>query len=128
MTKKIFNLNFLFPLFFIAFLIIAIPVKGQDLCPPSFLEGIPLNGAVELYWDEPDSLGGFGEEVFSAFDFAHHAARFAHDARAGGDIPDIEIAFPESVEPSGGHIGEIKRRGAEPAHAGCFFQNAFGFM
>lgn len=66
MTKKIFNLNFLFSLFFIAFLIIASPVKGQDLCPPSFLEGIPLNGAVELYWDEPDSLGGFGEEVFSA--------------------------------------------------------------
>jgi len=54
MTKKLFNLNFLFPLFFIAFLIIASPVKGQDLCPPSFLEGIPLNGAVELYWDEPD--------------------------------------------------------------------------
>ena len=51
MTKKIFNLNSLFPLFFIAFLIFAIPIKGQDLCPPSFLEGIPLNGAVELYWD-----------------------------------------------------------------------------
>jgi len=66
MTKKIINLNSLFPLFYIAFLIIVIPIKGQDLCPPSFLEGIPLNGAVELYWDEPDSLGGFGEEVFSA--------------------------------------------------------------
>ena len=66
MTKKIFNFNLLFPLFYISFFIITIPIKGQDLCPPSFLEGSPLNGAVELSWDEPDSLGGFGEEVFSA--------------------------------------------------------------
>jgi len=66
MTKKIFNLNFLFPLFFSAFLIIALPVKGQDLCPPAFLEGLSLNGAIELNWQEPDSLGGLGDEVFSA--------------------------------------------------------------
>ena len=39
---------------------------GQDLCPPIFLNALPLNGAVGLSWDEPDSLGGFGEEVFSA--------------------------------------------------------------
>ncbi|SVB86609.1 uncharacterized protein METZ01_LOCUS239463, partial [marine metagenome] len=39
---------------------------GQDLCPPLFLNAQPLNGAVGLSWDEPDSLGGFGEEVFTA--------------------------------------------------------------
>ena len=39
---------------------------GQDLCPPLFLNAQPLNGAVALSWDEPDSLGGFGEEVFTA--------------------------------------------------------------
>jgi hypothetical protein len=65
MTKKISNLNSLFPLIYFTFFIITAPVKGQDLCPPSFLEGAPLNGAVELYWEEPDSLGGFGQEVFS---------------------------------------------------------------
>ena len=39
---------------------------GQDLCPPLFLNAQPLNGAVGLSWDEPDSLGGLGEEVFTA--------------------------------------------------------------
>ena len=47
---------------------------GQDLCPPLFLNAQPLNGAVALSWDEPDSLGGFGEEVFTlpAFRFVNH--------------------------------------------------------
>jgi len=42
------------------------PSLSQNLCPPVFLETQPLNGAVELSWVEPDSLGGFGSEVFSA--------------------------------------------------------------
>ena len=66
MTKKIFTFKSLFPSFCIGFFIFANPIQGQDLCPPSFLGGISLNGSVELSWEEPDSLGGFGEEVFSA--------------------------------------------------------------
>ena len=66
MTKSFIRFKSVFPLFFSTLLIIALPVKGQDLCPPAFLEGLSLNGAVELYWQEPDSLGGLGDEVFSA--------------------------------------------------------------
>ena len=66
MTKSFIRFKSVFPLFFSTFFIIALPVKGQDLCPPAFLEGLSLNGAVELYWQEPDSLGGLGDEVFSA--------------------------------------------------------------
>ena len=66
MTKSFIRFKSVFPLFFSTFLIIALPVKGQDLCPPAFLEGLSLNGAIELNWQEPDSLGGLGDEVFSA--------------------------------------------------------------
>ena len=66
MTKSFIRFKSVFLLFFSTFFIIALPVKGQDLCPPAFLEGLSLNGAVELYWQEPDSLGGLGDEVFSA--------------------------------------------------------------
>ena len=66
MTKSFIRFKSVFPLFFSTFFIIALPVKGQDLCPPAFLEGLSLNGAIELNWQEPDSLGGLGDEVFSA--------------------------------------------------------------
>ncbi len=39
---------------------------SQNLCPPSVVETTPLNGAMQLFWTEPDSLGGFGNEVFTA--------------------------------------------------------------
>ena len=32
------------------------------------------------------------------------------------DVPRLEVLFPERLEPTGGHIAEIERRGAEPAH------------
>ena len=62
--------SFKFPSRIISFLWVALFVinkaVGQGLCPPLFLNAQPLNGAVGLSWDEPDSLGGFGEEVFTA--------------------------------------------------------------
>ncbi len=42
------------------------PPKSQNFCPPLFLEGLPLNNSVLLFWDEPDSLAGFGDEIFNA--------------------------------------------------------------
>jgi len=52
-------------LFYIFFIHINL-AQCQDLCPPLFVEGQPLNGEVYLYWDEPDSLSGYGDEIFSA--------------------------------------------------------------
>ena len=66
MTKSLSTLRTTFLPVFIFYLLTIEPIKGQDLCPPLFLEGLPLNGAIELNWQEPDSLGGLGDEVFSA--------------------------------------------------------------
>ena len=68
MIKKIMN-NYIksnFLLFLIAFFSFNKMLQGQDLCPPAFLDGISADGTIELNWQEPDSLNGLGEEVFSA--------------------------------------------------------------
>ena len=59
--QKTFGLSFI--LFFV---INPNPPKSQNFCPPLFLEGLPLNNSVLLFWDEPDSLAGFGDEIFNA--------------------------------------------------------------
>ena len=41
-------------------------LQSQDLCPPAFISGIPADGTIQLNWEEPDSLGGLGEEIFTA--------------------------------------------------------------
>ncbi|MBO62401.1 MAG: hypothetical protein CMG33_02615 [Candidatus Marinimicrobia bacterium] len=66
MTKSLSTLRTTFLSVFIFYFFTMVPIKGQDLCPPFFLNGIPLNGAIELTWEMPDTLGGLGEEVFSA--------------------------------------------------------------
>ena len=38
---------------------------AQNYCPPSFISGLPLDQSIALSWAEPDSLGGYGEEVYS---------------------------------------------------------------
>jgi len=63
-SAKYMKPTFLF-LLIINFLFIGI-IQGQDLCPPAFLNGISADGTIQLNWEEPDSLGGLGYEVFTA--------------------------------------------------------------
>src|SRR3546814_16347220 len=68
-----------------------------------------------------------GGEEFVAFDhpvaaakIGDEAARLAHQQDAGGDIPFLQILFPESVVAAGGDPGEVERGGAETADPGDF--------
>ena len=40
-------------------------LSAQNYCPPSFISGLPLDQSIALSWAEPDSLGGYGDEVYS---------------------------------------------------------------
>ena len=40
-------------------------IFSQDQCPPTFISGVPLNQSVALSWEKPDTLSGFGVEVYS---------------------------------------------------------------
>ena len=40
-------------------------IFSQDQCPPAFISGVPLNQSVALSWEKPDTLSGFGVEVYS---------------------------------------------------------------
>ena len=44
------------------------------------------------------------------------AAGFLDDQRAAGDVPGLEIAFPEAVHAPGRDLAEVDRRRAEAAH------------
>ena len=44
------------------------------------------------------------------------AARLLDDQRAGGDVPRLEVLFPERVEAAGRDVAQIERRRPEPAH------------
>ena len=46
----------------------------------------------------------------------HAAAGFGHDQRAAGDVPRLEVAFPEPVHPAGRDVAEIDRRRPEAPH------------
>src|SRR5690606_4551296 len=51
-----------------------------------------------------------------ALEVAHQAAGLHDQQRAGGDVPGREAEFPESVQPPGGHVGEVERGGARASH------------
>src|SRR5687768_4349923 len=40
-------------------------------------------------------------------------AGLSHDERPRGDVPRMELLFPEAVEPPGGDVTEVERGGAE---------------
>ena len=40
-------------------------LSAQNYCPPAFISGLPLDQSIALSWAEPDSLAGYGEEVYS---------------------------------------------------------------
>ena len=44
-----------------------------------------------------DELAAFDRAVATA-EIADEAASLAHQQHAGGDVPDVELAFPETVE------------------------------
>src|SRR3546814_16645944 len=61
-----------------------------------------------------------GGEEFVAFDhpvaaakIGDEAARLAHQQDAGGDIPFLQILFPESVVAPGGAPGAVERGGPD---------------
>ena len=43
----------------------SILIFSQDQCPPSFISGVPLDQSVALAWEKPDTLSGYGVEVYS---------------------------------------------------------------
>ena len=40
-------------------------IFSQDQCPPAFISGVPLDQSVALAWEKPDTLSGYGVEVYS---------------------------------------------------------------
>ena len=40
-------------------------VFAQDQCPPAFISGVPLDQSIALAWEKPDTLAGYGVEVYS---------------------------------------------------------------
>ena len=68
-------------------------------------------------------------EIFAAFDHpvlaaivGDEAARFLDQEDPGRNVPDVEIVFPEAVEPTRRDPGEVEARGAQAAdarHFGC---------
>ena len=44
----------------------------------------------------------------------HRATCFDHDQRTGCHVPRLEGMFPVAVEPSTGHVTQVKRRTASP--------------
>jgi hypothetical protein len=64
-----------------------------------------------------EDLAG-GEAGIAAAIVGDEAARLAHQDDARGDVPELEVLFPKSVEAAGRDPGEIERRRAEAADAG----------
>ena len=58
------------------------------------------------------------EVVAVAVKFADQAAGFAHEQRAGSDVPGVQTEFPEAVVAAGREPGQVERRGARAPHAG----------
>src|ERR1051325_3176581 len=54
---------------------------------------------------------------FAAGKIRDDAAGLGDDERAGGDVPRLELQFPEAVEASRGDIAEIERGGTGAADA-----------
>src|SRR5262249_30912618 len=54
-----------------------------------------------------------GQTGIAAPEIADEAAGLAHQQNASGNVPELQILFPEAVEATGGDPGEIERGGAE---------------
>jgi len=46
-------------------LLTSVLIFSQDQCPPAFISGVPLDQSVALAWEKPDTLNGYGVEVYS---------------------------------------------------------------
>jgi len=46
-------------------LLTSVLIFSQDQCPPAFISGVPLDQSVALAWEKPDTLSGYGVEVYS---------------------------------------------------------------
>src|SRR4051812_47548692 len=57
------------------------------------------------------------ELVRLAVEIGDFSSRFFDQQYAGGDIPFVETEFPENIEASGGHTGEIESRGPVASNA-----------
>ena len=57
--KPIIKVYIIFSLFFNTL------IFSQEQCPPAFISGVPLDQSVALSWEKPDTLSGYGVEVYS---------------------------------------------------------------
>ena len=64
-SKMLKKLKPYFKISIISTLFSGVLIFSQDQCPPAFISGLPLNQSVALSWEKPDTLSGFGEEVYS---------------------------------------------------------------
>ena len=46
-------------------LLSSVLIFSQDQCPPEFISGVPLDQSIALAWEKPDTLAGYGVEVYS---------------------------------------------------------------
>jgi hypothetical protein len=52
-------------------------------------------------------------EIFINLKTGDHAAGFAHEQAARGEIPRIQAIFPEAVEAAGSDVSQVERSSAE---------------
>src|SRR3546814_2597996 len=60
------------------------------------------------------------DRALAAAEIADETARLAHQQHTGGDVPDIQVGLPETIEAARRNPGEIEARRAEAANAGDF--------
>src|SRR5690606_1509426 len=60
------------------------------------------------------------DRTIAAAEVADEAAGLAHEQHARGDVPDLEVAFPEAVVAPRRDPCEVEAGGAETADAGDF--------
>src|SRR3546814_1426704 len=53
------------------------------------------------------------DRALAAAEIADETARLAHQQHTGGDVPDIQVGLPETIEAARRNPGEIEARRAE---------------
>src|SRR3546814_18863003 len=58
------------------------------------------------------------DRALAAAEIADETARLAHQPHTGGDVPDIQVGHPETIEAARRNPGESEHRRSEAANAG----------
>src|SRR3546814_17700466 len=58
------------------------------------------------------------DRALAAAEIADEAARLAHQQHAGGNVPDVEVGLPETVQSARCPPSDVQAPGADTADAG----------